>query len=170
MRIQFSPLLGLPEPALLLSNYILNRSREAAYIIMEKNKRSKETKTNLKSENHPGHCAIINEHHQLTQIFSFNAIFGEVWIVISEPRGSLDQCQQEWNLKRITLSSILVCCILRTRKHRSILQGLFHDMEGQVVKQVPGLDLCQEQAKDQELNSAGTELKIRFVIVTMLEI
>ena len=37
-------------------------------------------------------------------------------------------------------------------------------LEGKVVKQVPGLDLCQEQAKDQELNSAGTELKIRFVI------
>ena len=34
----------------------------------------------------------------------------------------------------------------------------------------PGLDLCQEQAKDQELNSAGTELKIIFVIVTMIEI
>ena len=34
----------------------------------------------------------------------------------------------------------------------------------------PGLDLCQEQAKDEELNSAGTELKIRFVIVTMIEI
>ena len=31
-------------------------------------------------------------------------------------------------------------------------------MEGQVVKQVPGLDLCQE------VNSGGTELKIRFVI------
>ena len=43
-------------------------------------------------------------------------------------------------------------------------------IRGKVVKQVPSLDLCQEQAKDQELNSAGTELKIRFVIVTMIEI
>ena len=43
-------------------------------------------------------------------------------------------------------------------------------LEGKVVKQVPGLDLCQEQAKDQELNFAETELEIRFIIVTMIEV
>ena len=42
--------------------------------------------------------------------------------------------------------------------------------EGKVVKQVPGLDQCQEYAKDQELNFAGTELRIEFAIVTLIEV
>ena len=35
-------------------------------------------------------------HHLLIQVFSFNAILGEVWTVISE----VVQCQQERNLKK----------------------------------------------------------------------
>ena len=54
--------------------------------------------------------------------------------------------------------------ILIVQLHISVL-GL---LEGKVVKQVSGLNLCQEQAKDQGLTSAGTELKIKFVILTSL--
>ena len=42
-------------------------------------------------------------------------------------------------------------------------------LERKVVKEVPGLDLCQEQAKDPELTSTGT-VKIKFVIVTVIEV
>ena len=42
-------------------------------------------------------------------------------------------------------------------------------IRGESLEQIPGLDLCQEQTKDQELNSAGTELNIKFVIVTVIE-
>ena len=56
--------------------------------------------------------------------------------------------------------------ILIVQRHIPML-GL---LEGKVVKQVPGLDLCQEQAKDQEPNFVETELKIKFIIVTVIEV
>ena len=48
--------------------------------------------------------------------------------------------------------------------------GLLGLIEGKVVKLVPGLDLCQNKAENQELNSAGTELKIKFVIIIVIEV
>ena len=56
--------------------------------------------------------------------------------------------------------------ILIVQQHIPML-GL---LEGKVVKQVPGLDQCQEQVKDQELNFAGTELKIKFTVVTVTKV
>ena len=43
-------------------------------------------------------------------------------------------------------------------------------IRGEVLKQVLGLYQCQEQTKGQGPNSEGTELKIRFVMVTVIEV